>query len=69
MPTADEIRRRAVAAALTAESCLSEPASTNAARAWAAVAHALIAAADIQAGIEERETPPMIGPPPGYSLR
>jgi hypothetical protein len=67
--TADELRRRAIAAAATAEDhLLSDPSPENA-QAWVAVAHALIAAAGVQARIEAETCPVEIGPEPGYSLR
>jgi hypothetical protein len=63
---AEELRRRAIAAAASAEACLKNgPAQLEAAQAWAAVTHALIAAAAVQAGIEHDEAPIEIDYGPG----
>ncbi|MEU1419217.1 hypothetical protein [Kitasatospora sp. NPDC005751] len=56
--TVNELRRRVVSAAARAEGCLcANPEQPEAAQAWAAVTHALIAAAAVQAELENAPAP------------
>ncbi|MFJ4673022.1 hypothetical protein [Kitasatospora purpeofusca] len=68
--TAHELRRRAIAAAASAEHNLRRDLpQLETAQAWVAVTHALIAAAAVQDRIEAAARPNTLAVNPGYDLR